>query len=83
MQSYCLTLIQACLKTVVSIGTVFPNKFYMGKYVINNWLCPEEQLYTQRKCMVEKGKEKAMRNDGKFGKVHIFSYLDFFSNLKK
>lgn len=41
MQSYCLKLIEACLKTAVSIGTVFPNKSYMEKYVINNWSCPE------------------------------------------
>lgn len=74
MQSYCLTLIQACLKTAVSIGTVFPNKFYMGKYVINNWLCPEGTAKHPKK-MLEKGKENAMRNAcnvGKFGKVHIF-----------
>lgn len=75
MQSYCLTLIQACLKTAVSIGTIFPNKFYMAKCVINNWLCPEGTAIHPKKMHGREEREKAMRNacnDGKFGKVHIF-----------
>lgn len=54
IQSYCLKLVQPCLKTAVSIGTVFPNKSYKEKYVINNWSYPEGTVKHPKKMQGER-----------------------------
>lgn len=70
-----LKLVQACVKTAVSIGTVFPTKSYMEKYVINNWSCPEGTVKHPKKMQRETQKRKTVgkvQSDGRLKKKYIF-----------